>query len=107
VRALAVTTAKPIAAAPEIPPLNDTLPGFVSAPWQMLMAPAGTPAPIIGKLHNELVAYVASAEGHKKLLEMGLTPGAPTSPAELKKYVADEVVAWGQLVRKAGAAGIE
>ncbi len=45
VRALGVTTAKRIAVAPDIPPLNDTLKGFDSAPWQMLMAPAGTPGP--------------------------------------------------------------
>ena len=38
---------------------------------------------------------------------MGLVPGAPTSPAELSKLVAREVVAWGEMVKKAGAAGIE
>jgi tripartite-type tricarboxylate transporter receptor subunit TctC len=107
VRALAVTTAKRIATAPDIPPLNDTLPGFDSAPWQMLMAPAGTPAPIVEKLHKAIVDYIASPDGKKKLLDMGLTPGEPTSPAELAKFVAREVGAWGDLVKKAGAAGIE
>ena len=107
VRALGVTTAKRIEVAPDIPPINDTVKGFDTAPWQMLMAPAGTPAPVIDKLHKELVAYIASAEGQKKLKEMGLVPGAPTSPAELSKLVAREVVAWGDLVKKAGAAGIE
>jgi tripartite-type tricarboxylate transporter receptor subunit TctC len=107
VRALGVTTAKRIEVAQDIPPINDTLKGFDSAPWQMLMAPAGTPGPIIDKLHKELVAYIASAEGQKKLKEMGLVPGAPTPPAELSKLVAREVVAWGDLVKKANAAGIE
>lgn len=107
VRALGVTTAKRIEVAPDIAPINDTVPGFDTAPWQMLMAPAGTPAPVIDKLHKELVAYIASAEGQKKLKEMGLVPGAPTSPAELSKLVAREVVAWGDLVKKANAAGIE
>ena len=81
--------------------------GFDSAPWQMLMAPAGTPKPIIDRLHKEIVAYIASAEGQKKLTDMGLMPGAPTSPAELSKFVAREVVDWGKVVQKAGAAGIE
>ena len=40
-------------------------------------------------------------------MDMGLIPGEPTSPAELGKFVGREVVAWGKLVRKAGAAGIE
>src|SRR6185312_3629019 len=52
VRALAVTTGKRMAAAPDIPPIGETLPGFDSAPWQMLMAPAGTPAPVIDRLHK-------------------------------------------------------
>jgi tripartite-type tricarboxylate transporter receptor subunit TctC len=107
VRALAVTTGKRIPAAPEIPPIGETLKSFDSAPWQMLMAPAGTPKPVVDKLHKEIVAYIASAEGQKKLLDMGLVPGAPTSPAELAKFVGKEVVAWGDLVKKAGAAGIE
>jgi tripartite-type tricarboxylate transporter receptor subunit TctC len=107
VRALGVTTAKRIEVAPDIAPIDETVKGFDTAPWQMLMAPAGTPAPVIDKLHKELVAYIASAEGQKKLKEMGLVPGAPTTPAELSKLVAREVVAWGDLVKKANAAGIE
>jgi len=73
----------------------------------MLMAPAGTPAPIVDRLHKEMVAYIASPDGKKKLMDMGLIPGEPTPPAELSKFVGREVVAWGQLVTKAGAAGIE
>ena len=107
VRALAVTTGKRIAIAPEIPPLAETVPGFDTAPWQMLMAPAGTPKPVVERLHKEIVAYIASPDGRKKLTDMGLTPGEPTSPAELAKFVEKEVVAWGKLVKQAGAAGIE
>jgi tripartite-type tricarboxylate transporter receptor subunit TctC len=70
VRALGVTTAKRMAAAPDIPPINDTVP-FDSAPWQMLDAPAGTPQPIVDRLHKEMVAYIASAEGQKKLARHG------------------------------------
>jgi tripartite-type tricarboxylate transporter receptor subunit TctC len=107
VRAIGVTTAKRIEVASDIPPINDTVKGFDTAPWQMLMAPAGTPKPVIDKLHGAIVAFIASAEGQKKLKDMGLVPGAPTSPADLSKLVAKEVVAWGDMVKKAGAAGIE
>ena len=106
VRALAVTTAKRIPGAPNVPPLNDTVKGFDTAPWQMLMAPAGTPKPIVDKLHRVIVDYIASAEGQKKLIEMGLIPGAPTPPAELARFVEREVVDWGKLVKLAGAAEI-
>jgi tripartite-type tricarboxylate transporter receptor subunit TctC len=105
VRALAVTTAKRLPGAPDLPPLNDTVKGFDSAPWQMLMAPAGTPKPIVDKLHRVIVEYIASAEGQKKLTEMGLIPGAPTPPDELARFVQREVVDWGKLVKLAGVAG--
>jgi tripartite-type tricarboxylate transporter receptor subunit TctC len=71
------------------------------------MAPAHTPAPIVNSLHKVIVDYIASPDGQKKLADMGLTPGEPDSPAELAKLVAKEVVAWGDVVKKAGAAGIE
>jgi len=105
VRALAVTTAKRLPGAPNLPPLNDTVKGFDSAPWQMLMAPAGTPKPIVDKLHRVIVDYIASAEGQKKLIDMGLIPGAPTPPDELARFVQREVVDWAKLVKLAGVAG--
>jgi tripartite-type tricarboxylate transporter receptor subunit TctC len=107
VRALGVTTAKRIPVAPGIATIAETVPGFDTAPWQMLSAPAGTPAPVIDKLHKEMTTYVESPEGKKKLMDMGLLPGAPAPPAELAKFVEKEVNAWGQLVQKAGLAGIE
>ena len=108
VRAIGVTTAKRIASLPNVPPIGDTVQGFDTAPWQMLMAPAGTPRPTIDRLQSEIVRYIASPEGQEKLVnEMGLIPGAPTSPDELAKFVAKEVEDWGKLVRLAGAAGIE
>ncbi len=107
VRALGVTTAKRLAAAPDIPPIGDTVPGYDSAPWQMLSAPAGTPRPIVDRLHKELSGYVASAEGQQKLAAMGLIPGDPTPPAELARFVEREIVQWGKIVQQAGAAGIE
>jgi tripartite-type tricarboxylate transporter receptor subunit TctC len=105
VRAIGVTTAKRMAVAPDIPPVADTVKEFDTAPWQMLMAPAGTPAPVIEKLHKEIVAYIATPEGQKKLTDMGLVPGAPTKPAELATFVVSEVKAWGKIVTQAGAAG--
>lgn len=107
VRALGVTTAKRIAVAPELAPIGETVAGYDSAPWQMLAARAGTATEIIDKLHAEVKAIVASPEGQKKLLEMGLIPGEPTTPAELARFVESEIGRWGKIVHQAGAAGIE
>jgi tripartite-type tricarboxylate transporter receptor subunit TctC len=106
VRGLGVTTARRIPVAADLPPINDTVAGFDTAAWQMLMAPAGTPGPVVERLHKEIVAYIASAEGQKKLTDMGMIPGAPTPPAELARFLAREVADWGKIVRQAGAAGI-
>ena len=107
VRALGVTTAKRIAVAPDIPPIGETVPGFNSAPWQMLAARAGTPAAVIGKLHTEVKAIIASPEVQKRMVEMGLVPGEASPPAELARFVESEIVRWGKIVHQAGAAGIE
>jgi tripartite-type tricarboxylate transporter receptor subunit TctC len=107
VRALGVTTAKRIAVAPEIPPIGDTVPGYDSAPWQMLATRSGTPPDIVDSLHAEVKAIIASPEGQKQLLEMGLIPGEPTPPAELARFVESEIARWGKIVHQAGAAGIE
>jgi tripartite-type tricarboxylate transporter receptor subunit TctC len=73
----------------------------------MLMAPAGTPRPITDRLHVEIALHCKSESQNKLVNEMGLIPGAPTSPDELATFVAKEVEDWGKLVRLAGAAGIE
>jgi tripartite-type tricarboxylate transporter receptor subunit TctC len=107
VRALGVTTAKRIAVAPELPPIGETVPGYDSAPWQMLATRSGTPPEIVDKLHAEVKAIIASPEGQKQLLDMGLIPGEPTPPAELARFVESEIGRWGKIVHQAGAAGIE
>ena len=106
VRAIGVTTAKRMGGAPDIPPIDDTVKGFDTAPWQMLMAPAGTPRPVINRLHGEIVRYIASAEGQKEAGGGdGPHSGAPTSPEELAKFIAKEVEDGASSVRLAGAAG--
>jgi tripartite-type tricarboxylate transporter receptor subunit TctC len=107
VRALGVTTAKRIAVAPDVPPIADTVPGYDSAPWQMLAARAGTPAAIIDKLHAEVKAIIAAPDVQKQMVEMGLIPGEPATPAELVRFLESEIVRWGKIVHQAGAAGIE
>jgi tripartite-type tricarboxylate transporter receptor subunit TctC len=48
-----------------------------------------------------------ATESQKKLIDMGMIPGAPRPPAELASFLAREVATWGKVVRQAGAAGIE
>jgi tripartite-type tricarboxylate transporter receptor subunit TctC len=107
VRALGVTTAARMPIAPDIAPLGDSIPGFNSAPWQMLVTRAGTPRAIVDRLHDEISRHVASRAGTKQLTEMGLIPGEATSPDELARFVTSEIETWGRIVRQAGAAGTQ
>jgi tripartite-type tricarboxylate transporter receptor subunit TctC len=105
-RALGVTTAQRIAAAPDIPPLSQAgLPGYVASSWQMVVAPAGLPKPILHKLNGELRAILAERDLQKDFTDRGLIPVVSPSPEELQGYVRSEIVRWGKVVEQAGAAG--
>jgi tripartite-type tricarboxylate transporter receptor subunit TctC len=105
-RALGVTTAQRVAAAPDIPPLSQVgLPGYVASSWQMVVAPAGIPKPILHKLNGELRAILAEPDLQKDFTDRGLIPVVSPSPEELQGYVRSEIVRWGKVVEQAGAAG--
>ena len=105
-RALGVTTAQRVAAAPDIPPLSQAgLPGYVASSWQMVVAPAGIPKPILHKLNAELRAILAEPDIQKDFTDRGLIPVVSPPPEELQGYVRSEIVRWGKVVERAGAAG--
>jgi len=105
-RALGVTTAQRVAAAPDIPPLSQAgLPGYVASSWQMVVAPAAIPKPILHKLNAELRAILAEPEIQKDFTDRGLIPVVSPSPEELQGYVRSEIVRWSKVVEQAGAAG--
>ncbi|HEX2827034.1 MAG TPA: tripartite tricarboxylate transporter substrate binding protein [Burkholderiales bacterium] len=101
-RALATSTAKRIQALPDIPPVAEALPGFETITWQGPVAPAGTPKPIIDRLHNEFVRALKDAEFAGKMRGMGLELYG-TSPAEFTQLVKSETEKWGKVIRATGA----
>jgi tripartite-type tricarboxylate transporter receptor subunit TctC len=102
-RALAVTTAKRSAVAPELPTLaEDALPGFAVATWQAVVAPAGTPREVVLRLNAEIVKAMAVAEMKERFLSFG-TDAATGTPEELGRFLAAEVAMIGRIVRDTGA----
>ena len=77
-RVIAVGTAERIPAAPEVPPVADTLPGFQFASWNGLSAPTGTPDAITTAIGNEIAAFARSPEISKRLSGLGIIPGGLT-----------------------------
>ena len=101
-RALAVTSAKRIAAAPAIPTVAETaLPGFESTQWWGLYAPAGTPSEIVARLNREMNAILSTAETRKRLAAEGAEP-AGGSAGELAAYHKADYDRWERVIRAAG-----
>jgi tripartite-type tricarboxylate transporter receptor subunit TctC len=106
-RPLAVTTAKRSPAAPEVPTVAETVPGFESASWQMLLAPGGTPPEVIALLNSEVHTIFSDPAVVAELERRGIGPALTGSPAEVREFVKKEIVRWSDVVRRAGLAGTQ
>jgi tripartite-type tricarboxylate transporter receptor subunit TctC len=102
-RALAVSTKERSKFAPEIPTLNELgVTGFDAGAWLGMLAPAGTPKPIIDKLNHELNAILDEPDTQKRLLVLGAEI-LKSTPEEFSKHIKSEHEKWGKLVRESGA----
>ena len=104
VRAIGVSSITRVPQLPEVPPVADSVPGFEAVAWQMLVAPNGTPKPIVDRLHAELKSIEAIPEFKEQVAKLGTVPVDTPSVAELQAYVKSEIVRWGKIVEKSSAA---
>lgn len=101
-RALAVGSARPSALAPGLPTIAASgLPGYVSETLHALFAPAKTPPAIVGRLNQEVVRYLQSAEAKDVFLKAGIE-AAPGSPEELTASMKSEIANIGKVLKAAG-----
>jgi tripartite-type tricarboxylate transporter receptor subunit TctC len=108
VRALGVTTAQRVPAAPEIPPLAEVgVPGFDWAAWQSVAVPGATPKAILAKLNGALNAAMAEPEVAKELVHLQFIPVGKRTPEELDRFVQTETTRWAKVLQQAGVAGSE
>ena len=102
-RALAVSSSKRIAAAPDLPTVAELgYPGFSGVPWVAIMAPATTPAPIVAKLNAEVNKALNSKDIREQFLAQGVEPMQMT-PDELGGFVKTELAKWTKAVKDSGA----
>ena len=100
-RALGVTSLQPSALAPGLPTVAESgLPGYESVVMYAMFAPAKTPAPIVKRLHTELVQYLKSAAGTERLFKAGVEAVA-SSPGELATAMESEMTRLGKLIKDA------
>jgi tripartite-type tricarboxylate transporter receptor subunit TctC len=101
-QALAVTTSKRSPAAPEIPAVAESLPGFDVSSWAGLVAPAGTPRNIVARLNAEVVKVITARELREILAKEGAEPVGST-PEQFAAFIRTEVEKWAKAVKQAGA----
>jgi tripartite-type tricarboxylate transporter receptor subunit TctC len=103
VKAIAVTTAKRLAAFPDLPTVAEAgVPGYEVSTWFALFGPAGTPEPVVQRLNREFAAALADHDTRDKLLSQGFTLNGG-SPQELGALVRSELVKWAKVVKESGA----
>ena len=101
-RALAVTTAKRSAAAPEIPTVAEAgVRGYEMSQWYGILAPAGTPAPVVDKLNAEIRKALKRPQVRSQLLAAGADP-VESSPQEFAAFFSAEITRWTRVVQTAG-----
>ena len=101
-RALATIGAARSAAAPELPTVAETLPGFEVTNWVGLFAPAGTPADIVRRWNGEVARFMQSKETGARLLNEGARY-IPMTPEQYGAFVRAEIAKWAPVVKASGA----
>ncbi|MBK1660171.1 Bug family tripartite tricarboxylate transporter substrate binding protein [Paracraurococcus ruber] len=103
-KALAVTTAARAAALPAVPTMAESgYRDFVASSWQGLLAPAGTPAPVIARWHGLLAQVLRVPDVERRFAQSATTAVASSSPQEFAAMIAREQARWGALVQRSGA----
>ena len=104
-KAFAVTTKERVDALPEVPTVVELgFPEDVSGSWQGLFAVAGTPAPIVAKLHAAVVKAMADADVRQHMITASMLPTSSPTPESFRKFLAAESAKWKRVVEQIKAA---
>jgi tripartite-type tricarboxylate transporter receptor subunit TctC len=101
-KALGVSSAKPLASLPGVPPIGDTIKGFESNAWFALFGPARLPADTLAKLNDAARKAVAAAD-FRQLLERESATAVSSTPEELAKFVNEDIDRYAEVVKFTGA----
>lgn len=101
-RALGVTGLTRTPALPDVPPIADTVPGYVGEIWYGVLAPAGTPADIVNRVQGIVAASLNTAEVKARFAKQGAEVVGST-PADFAVFIRQEIVKWTKVIKEAGA----
>jgi tripartite-type tricarboxylate transporter receptor subunit TctC len=101
-KAYAVTTAERASTLPDVPTMGEAgLPGYETSTWGGLLAPAGTPKPVVAKLATEVTRILALPDVRQKLLDAGVEPVGGT-PGQFAEFIGKEIDKWAKVAKDAG-----
>jgi tripartite-type tricarboxylate transporter receptor subunit TctC len=106
-RPLAVTTKQRVLALPNVPPLDQAVPGYDVAAWQGVVVPAQTPELIISKLNTKLNSIVGMDDVRARMADLGMIPAGKGNAEEMQQFLQSEILRWRGIVEMAGIAGSE
>ena len=101
VKALAINSAKRVPQLPDVPTVAETLPSYKYESWFGVLAPAGTPQPILTKVSEDIAKVLEMPDVREKLLAQGSIP-APTTPAEFDAINKADTERYGKILKDAG-----
>ena len=101
VKAIAINSAKRVAQLPDVPTVAETLPNYKYESWFGVLAPAGTPQPILTKVSEDIARVLEMPDVREKLLAQGSIP-APTTPAEFDAINKSDTERYGKILKDAG-----
>ena len=101
-RPIAVTAGTRVTGLESVPTMAESYPGFEYVGWFALVAPAGTPEPVVRKVNADVNAVLARPEVLNRLLELGAINEGPGSPEQLAQFLKEERMRWAKLVKDIG-----
>src|SRR5258705_3071858 len=103
-KAFGISTATRSEALPQVPTMIEAgYPEMVSSSWQGVFVPAGTPRPIVDKIHAALLATMESSEVKQRFAGGGVDVMISKTPEDFAAFVAAETARWGKVAKESGA----
>ncbi len=101
-RGIAITTPKRVPSLPDIPAVAEVLPGFEVVGWYGVIGPANMPAPIVTRLHAELIKILNAPDIRERILADGSDP-VGSSPEDFRRFMHADLAKWSKVVKDSGA----
>jgi len=102
IKIIALTGTKRLSLAPELPIFAETFPGFDLGIWQSIVAPAGTPKPIVDKLHAEFKAVLETPDVRDRIITAGIEPVVSASPEAFAAFVRQQADVRSKVIKSVG-----